>query len=317
MAGRWEPNLEPEPLAFPVKPRKEEAFDSWMGRLTAEHEVTRAQLFEHLKCTPKLASRDLARGEHAFGGGSDPGDFSQLVECLANAVEVQRRSIEATFVPAPHDALLPPAMRKFACPECWRHSLVTWEPLIIKREWILRASWKCAEHNLPLAPLLGQIVDRHPRAAQQSLEVQVAAAQQLRRRFAVPWAMQYRNEQLLKHLLGKQQEGFQRGELNYQRRFAANRFHMSAARIALLLAVHSDRIHLGERFETFIDLTVPGLWKVGKGLFNPKTRRKGTGMAPVVDGLEVVRRAQWQMTLPGLLMAYGSVIARRETGSGV
>ena len=315
MARKWEPNLEPEPLAFPVKPRQDEAFDSWMGRLTAEHEVTRVQLFEHLKCNPKLASRDLARGWYAFWGGSDLGDFSQLVECLAEAVEVPTRSIEATFVPAPQDALLPPAMRKFACAACWRRSLITWEPPIIKREWILRASWKCAEHHLPLAPLLGHIVDRNPRAAQQSLEAQVAAAQKLRRRFAVPWAMQHRNEQLLKHLLGKQQEGFQRGEPDYQRRFAANRFHLSGARIALLLAVHSDRIHLGERFETFIDLTVPGLWKVGKGLLNPKTRRKATGPAPMAEGLEVVRRAQWQMTLPELLMAYGSVIARREAAT--
>lgn len=317
MARTWEPNLEPEPLAFPVKPRRDEAFDSWMDRLTAQHEVTRAQLFEHLKCNPKLASRDLARGWHVFWGGPDLGDFSQLVECLAEAVEVPRWSIEATFVPAPQDALLPPAMRKFACAACWRRSLMTWEPLIIKREWILRASWTCAEHHLPLAPLLGYIFDNHPLGAEQRLEAQIAAAQKLRRRFAVPWAMQHRNERLLKHLLGKPQASFQRGEQDYQRRFTANRFHLSGARIALLAAVHSDRIDLGERFETFIDLTVPGLWKAGKGLLNPKTRRKATRPAPLADGWEVVRRARWQMTLPDLLMAYGSVVARREAEPGV
>jgi hypothetical protein len=315
MAGKWEPQLEPEPLAFPVKPRRGEAFDSWMDRLTTEHEVTRAQLFDHLKCNPKLASQDLARGWLAFLGSPDLGDFSQLVDGLAEAVEVPRRSIEATFIAAPRDALLPPAMRKFACAECWRRCLIAQEPLIIKREWILRASWKCAEHHLPLAPLLGHIDDRNPRAAQQQLEAQVAATQKLRRRFAISWGMQHRNEALLKGLLGKPQEFFLRGERCYQDRLMANRLHLARSRIALLLAVHSDRDHLVERLETFIDLTVPGLWKVGKGILNPKSRNTATRPARSPEVLEVVRRARWQVTLPELLMAYGSVIARRGAGT--
>ena len=132
MAPRWEPQLEPEPLAFPVKPRKGEAFDSWLDRLTSLHEVTRAQLFEHLKCNPKLAKYDLARGWQTCWEGPDLLAFAQLIACLARAVEVPDWRIEATFVPAPQYALLPPAMRKFACPACWRESQIERQPMIIR-----------------------------------------------------------------------------------------------------------------------------------------------------------------------------------------
>lgn len=122
MALDWTQRLEPESLAFPVKPRDDEAFDSWLDRLTSQHEVTRAQLFEHLKCNPRLAAHDLARGWRALSGSPEMGDFGQLVACLASAVEVSGQQIEPTFVPASHQALLPPAQRKFACPACWRRS---------------------------------------------------------------------------------------------------------------------------------------------------------------------------------------------------
>ena len=68
MAGKWSPNLEPETLAFPIKPRRHEAFDSWLSRLTAAHRVSRAQLFRHLEIAPGLSRLDLARGK----GGLDP-----------------------------------------------------------------------------------------------------------------------------------------------------------------------------------------------------------------------------------------------------
>jgi hypothetical protein len=48
-----------EPLAFRVRPRSNEAFDLWMDRLTAKHEVTRAELFGHLGCDPRLGLCDL------------------------------------------------------------------------------------------------------------------------------------------------------------------------------------------------------------------------------------------------------------------
>lgn len=79
MARKWSPNLEPETLAFPIKPRRHEAFDSWLNRLTVAHQVSRSQLFRHLQIDPVLAGLDLARGQ----GGLDPARHS-----LASAVVV-------------------------------------------------------------------------------------------------------------------------------------------------------------------------------------------------------------------------------------
>ena len=86
-----------EPLAFRVRPRPNEAFDSWMDRLTAKHEVTRAELFGHLGCDPRLGLCDLARGWQGMAPADYPA-FHQLIETLAWAVQAPTRTIEATFV---------------------------------------------------------------------------------------------------------------------------------------------------------------------------------------------------------------------------
>ena len=106
---------EPEPLAFRVRPRPNEAFDSWMDRLTAKHEVTCAELFRHLGCDPRLGLCDLARGWQGMAQADYPA-FHQLIETLAWAVQARTRTIEATFVAVPELALLPPALRVFGCP---------------------------------------------------------------------------------------------------------------------------------------------------------------------------------------------------------
>ena len=41
--------LEPEPLAFRVRPLADECFDSWIDRVTRAHETTRAALFRHVE----------------------------------------------------------------------------------------------------------------------------------------------------------------------------------------------------------------------------------------------------------------------------
>ena len=84
----------PEPLAFRVRPRADEAFDSWMDRLTARHEVARAELFRHLGCDPRLAARDLARGSTGMAR-DDWFALNFLVGHLAWAVETSEKAIEA------------------------------------------------------------------------------------------------------------------------------------------------------------------------------------------------------------------------------
>lgn len=308
----WAPQLEPEPLAFPVKPREGEAFDSWLDRLTSQHEVTRAQLFEHLQCNPKLAKRDLGRGWRALWGTPEMGDFGQLVASLADAIEVPCQRIEATFVPASQNALLPPAIRKFACPACWRRSWIMAEPLTIRREWILRASWQCTEHRLPLAPLGDPMAHRTYWAGWQWLEEQVTAAERLRRRFYVPRSLQQHNENLLAHLLGKPKRGLRRGEFGYQGRFEDNLFHLSRARVALLLAAHSDRDHLAERFERFVAMSVTNLRKAGRGALDPTIRHAKMKGAHAPAKLEVIKRSVWSSSLDAMLQAYGSVVVRAD-----
>ncbi len=142
---------DPEPLAFRVKPRQDEAFDSWIGRLASSHEVSRAELYSHLDCDRRLASLDLARGILAVSS-QNRSAFNRLIDKLAWSVQTEREFIEATFVSAPDAALLPPTSRQFGCAKCWHDALDRGQPLIIKREWVLRASWLCSRHHLPLSP---------------------------------------------------------------------------------------------------------------------------------------------------------------------
>ena len=267
---------EPEPLAYRVKPRPNEAFDSWMDRLTAKHEVTRAELFRHLGCDPRFAARDLARGWHGLQK-EDFADFHRLIECLAWAVDTKTRSIEATFVAVPEAALLPPALRIFGCPLCWREAVEAGEPRILTRDSILCASWMCLRHHLPLSPVRRLAGDRPPGAAMRILDAQVAVMQNLRRRFPPKAAMFEFNRSLVNQWVGERTAGVRRGEMGYRARFAANRFHVSPARIALLAAAHSERGRSAERFEDFVALTPHALFKSGENRLNPKAwPRSGT-----------------------------------------
>ena len=301
----------PEPLAFRVRPRADEAFDSWMDRLTARHEVTRAELFRHLGCDPRLAARDLARGSTGMAR-DDWFALSFLVGRLAWAVGTSEKAIEATFVPAPEAALLPPAARIFACPACWQESLSAGEPLTITRDWILRASWLCLRHHLPLAPIRRLVVDRGPRAVARILEAHVKAIQSLRGRLPPTAVMFEFNRSSINQLLGKRDGGMRRGESGYHVRFLTNRFHLSRARIALLAAAHSERTASANRFEAFVSLTAPGLLRSGKNLLNPKTRRQDEPKSqPVPEGLVTIRINRWQATQHDLVDAYVLVNGRR------
>ena len=300
---------EPEPLAFRVRPRPNEAFDSWMGRLTARHEVTRSEIFRHLGCEPRLGTCDLARGWHGVAEADYPA-FYQLVETLAWAVQVPTRAIEATFVVVPEAALLPPALRVFDCPLCWREALQAGEPLVINREWILRVSWMCQRHHLPLAGMRRPFHSRTPRAAAHYLDAQITAMQTLRRRFPSTPAMAAFNRNVIDAILGKPDAGLRRGENGYRIRFFANRFHLSTARIALLAAAHSERTGKADRFEALVGLSASALLRSSANLLNPKNRRADKPNRPSVpEGLVTRRVTRWQAGLHELIEAY--VVVKR------
>jgi len=303
---------EPEPLAFRVRPRPNEAFDSWMDRLTAKHEVTRAELFRHLDCEPRLGLCDLARGWQGMGEAHYPA-FHQLIETLAWAVQARTRTIEATFVSVPEATLLPPALRVFGCPLCWRGSLQAGEPLILTRDWILRASWMCQRHRLPLVAVRRLVHGRTPRAAARILDVQVAAMQSLRRRYPSRSVMLAFNRSVIDAMLGDPGAGLRRGEFGYRSRFTANRFHLADARIALLTAAHSDRTCSADRFEELVGLSASALLRSSANLLKAKARRPVVPSGPFVpEGLLTRRVNRWQTSLSDLIEAYVQV-KRRDT----
>lgn len=300
-----------EPLAFRVRPRSNEAFDSWMDRLTAKHEVTRAELFGHLGCDPRLGLCDLARGWQGMAQADYPA-FHQLIETLAWAVQARTPTIEATFVAVPELALLPPALRVFGCPLCWREAQQAGEPLILTRDWMLRASWMCQRHRLPLAPVQRLVHGRTPRAAARILDGQVAAMHALRRRYPPTPVMVAFNRSVIDAMLGKTGAGLRRGEIGYRSRFTANRFHLAGSRIALLAAAHSDHPKPADRFEELVELSASALLRSSANLLNPKVRRPDVSSGPTVpEGLVTRRINRWQANLPDLIEAY--VLVKRRT----
>lgn len=304
---------EPEPLAFRVRPRPNEAFDSWMDRLTAKHEVTRAELFRHLGCDPRLGLCDLARGWQGMAQADYPA-FHQLIETLAWAVQARTRTIEATFVAVPELTLLPPALRVFGCPLCWREAQQAREPLILTRDWILRASWMCQRHQLPLAPVQRLVDGRTPRATARILEMQVDAMHTLRRRHPPTPIMVAFNRSVIGAMLGQAGAGLRRGESGYRSRFTANRYHLARARIALLAAAHSERTRSADRFEDLVGLSASALLRSSANLLNPKARRPDVSSGPTVpEGLVMRRINRWQANLPDLIEAYVLVKRRAMT----
>lgn len=301
---------EPEPLAFLVRPRPNEAFDSWMDRLTAKHEVTRAELFRHLGCDPRLGLRDLARGWQSMERADYPA-FHQLIETLSWAVQAPARTIEATFIAVPAAALLPPALRVFGCPLCWRDALEAGEPLILTRDWMLRASWMCRRHNLPLAPVKRLVAGRTPRASARILDGQVAVMQALRRRYPPRPVMLAFNRSVIDAIMDNTRAGLRRGEIGYRSRFTANRFHLAGSRIALLAAAHSDHPRSADRFEDLVELSASALLRSSANLLNPKARRpEVSSRLSVPKGLVTRRIIRWQASLPDLIEAYDLVKRR-------
>ena len=110
--------LEPQPLAFRVRPQADECFDSWIDRVVAAHETTRPALFRHFGLEAAIASLDLARGTCGFSNEQYFAVY-QVISQLAWAVEIEVQQIEGTFLNVEASVVLPRRQRRYVCPLCW------------------------------------------------------------------------------------------------------------------------------------------------------------------------------------------------------
>lgn len=217
--------LEPEPLAFRVRPQVEECVDSWLDRLTAAHETTRVGLFRHLAIDPALAGMDLARGKHGLDL-SWHGVFDHMVERLAWAVQTGTDAVSQTFLACRPDALLPRRLRHHACARCWYEARRTAKPLFVQREWILRACWRCWEHELPLSDMAAVEGGVEDRASLALLADLVTRAERLRWKIPIRPAAFRSNATVLHYLVRPAEwQGLAAPLGAYQRRFTANLYH--------------------------------------------------------------------------------------------
>jgi hypothetical protein len=115
-------------------------------------QTTRPALFRHLGLEAAIASLDLARGTC---GLSNEQYFAvyQVIGQLAWAVEIEVQQIEGTFLNVEASVVLPRRQRRYVCPLCWQQALRDGRAPIIRKEWILRMSWRCQVHALPLCAL--------------------------------------------------------------------------------------------------------------------------------------------------------------------
>ncbi len=239
---------DPEPLAYQVCPQAAEGFGSWLGRLAGAHEVGPVELFGYLHIDTALVQFDLERGKQAVPGPLRMA-FDEMVRRLAWAVSIDAGRIREMFVKADPNYLLPPALRRFICPVCaleWRRA---GQPIIVKREWILRLAWRCHDHRVLLVDL-ARAGDINPRSCGWLVRVGDAMA-------ASDAAQDYdnalvaRNRQLLKHLLGPTPGALSRVNADYLFQFAAPRWHFAASRTLLLASAHADKPALFARYQLF------------------------------------------------------------------
>lgn len=247
-----------EPLAFRVRPQPGECFDSWIGRVAARHEVNRIELFRHLGIETRLARFDLVRGRFGLDGQKHA-DSKNLVDRLAWVLHIDGASIEATFVSASADMVLPPACRQYGCPQCWHEWLAAEQPLAILREWIFRVSWHCAHHRVLLTDLGPVLKIVGPAGRLRWL------ADEARRGSQLFFANDYKadlltlNQRAQAHLQGAMTRAHTTAVRTYLAEFGGNQFHVARSRTFLLACAHSYDRHVPRDFaRIFPGLKCPG-----------------------------------------------------------
>lgn len=92
---------------------------------------------------------------------------------------------------------------------------------------------------------------------------------------------------------------------------------MWSVRFVLLLAAHSDRSHLAQRFERFVAMSVTNLRKAGRGALGPRILSVRMKEALLPTKLEVTKRSVCLSSLDALRQAYRSVVARGPMSPGL
>lgn len=240
---------EPEPLAYRVKPHQGECFDSWLDRLASRHEISRAQLFKHFGYPGRLASLDLCGGPRPTQPDSQL--LRSLLWDLAQAVDMDVCDIYDCFVEVHQSALLPPALRHYVCPQCWLEG-----PRIVKREWILRASWCCSSHDLPLQYIDLTSAGDVKKSTVKIIDSALARALDWKESFPISSRKLKITQAMIEHLINPRKKlVFKRGQMAHCKRLMENEFHLTSTRINLLQMAHSQRASdLKEvaRFENFL-----------------------------------------------------------------
>jgi hypothetical protein len=299
---------EAQPLALWIVPENDECFDSWIDRVARGHEVTRAGLFRHLGIGPNWANLDLALGSKGLASTFHQ-DFAAVVERLAWSVQISPERVHDTFLPCEADALLPRRLRRFACARCWYETHKSGKPKAIRREWILRASWRCRRHNLPLSDL-----DKlpSPQADHRGLAV---LADAVLRSARLNWKMKSRpaaiarNNTAIRHLVDPSEDQYSEPQDRaYRDRFFANTYHFAPDRIAMLALAHGNRSGVARRFERLTSECVPQCPSESGGVHVSQKR-------PLRVRVGVASQPHTSWTSPGiwsLLHAYDEVCKRQE-----
>lgn len=239
---------DPQPLALPVRPQGEECFDSWIGRLAAVHDVTLPELFGHLAIDNGLAQIDLGQGRRGVPRALGL-CFDQMIVRLAWAVSIDAARIRAMFVKVDKRHLLPPGLRRYVCPVCSFARKRAGQPIIVKREWTLRLSWRCHEHRVPLIDL------RRPERLRLPAARWLERAGEVMARFEATQDydedMIARNRKALTQLLGPSPGSLSRLNAEYIANFAEHKWHLAASRTLLLASAHGRDPAFLERHQRF------------------------------------------------------------------
>ena len=240
-------------LAYRVKPRRSECFNSWISRLLEKHSISLVQLIAHLECHPDLAKCDLA-----FGKRSIPSDlheeFDTLLKELAWSIDRPKRTILQTMYRANRHDVLPLAAQTYGCPKCWSNALSRGEPLSIRKEWTYRASFWCHLHKLPLQDR--KSIDTRLSQASKIRRCEVLAEKlaSWRDGLRIDPALMRLNQEYLSIVAAApgEPQGFSRHAVGYRAAFGRNDYHFTRARIALLLLAHANKPFQANRFDHFL-----------------------------------------------------------------
>jgi hypothetical protein len=231
--------LEPQPLAFRVRPQADECFDSWIDRVAAAHETTRPALFRHLGLESALATMDMARGTRGLAVDQYFA-VDQMIGQLAWAVQVEPQQVEDTFLNVEASAVLPRRQRRYVCPRCWQQAWQDGRAPIIRKEWIWRMSWRCRHHDFPLCRLPAMEGMMSERARRAWIDKALAKAENLHQGLDYRSRLIEWNAEGVDRLLRANRKRFKGEKQAYVDRFQANLFHFAHDRIAMLALAHSQ-----------------------------------------------------------------------------